>query len=111
MESEDQTLFDPDWRNGRHRNPDWVTSVAGAASVAYRAGSQKALLLAAYKDAYPKALTDDEAAEACGLSRTCYWKRCGELRQDRAIVVAQTRQSTVNGEQRIACAYNTERGE
>lgn len=112
MDTETATLFDPEWRNGRHRNPDWVTSVKGAESVAYRAGSQKALLLAAYKANYPIPLTDDEACIAAGLPLTsCYWKRCGELREDSAIVVVDERISSVGGERRIACTYNTERGE
>ena len=103
------TLFDQ--RPGRHRRDDWVTSITGASSVAYRAGSQKAKLLAAYEAAYPAGLTDDEAAEAAGLDvRSCYWKRCGELRQDSAIVVGSARKSRQSGEQRIECYYNTERG-
>lgn len=111
MTTEEPTLFDPEWRKGRHRNPDWVTSIAGAESVAYRAGSQKAKLLAAYERAYPDALTDDEACVAAGLPLTsCYWKRCGELREDHAIVVGPARPSTHSGETRIACTYNTERG-
>lgn len=110
MQYETATMFDPDYRNGRHRNPDWTTSVKGAASVAYRAGSQKALLLQAYKDAYPHGLTDDEACVAAGLPLTsCYWKRCGELRDDQAIVVGFARPSRHSGEQRIECCYNVER--
>ena len=112
MDTETATLFDPEWRNGRHRNPDWVTSVKGAESVAYRANSQKAKLLDAYKAAYPGGLTDDEACVAAGLPLTsCYWKRCGELRQDSAIVIGPARKSRNSGEVRIECYYNTERGE
>ena len=111
MDTEEMTMFDPDWRNGRHRSPDWVTSVQGAQSVSYRAGSQKAKLLAAYEAAYPHGLTDDEACVTAGLPLTsCYWKRCGELRQDAAILVGPARQSRQSGEQRIECYYNTERG-
>ena len=106
------TLFDPEFRNGRHRHPDWVSSIKGAQSVAYRAGSQKARLLEAYKAAYPAGLTDDEACVAASLPLTsCYWKRCGELREDSAIVVGPARQSRHSGEIRIECYYNTERGE
>lgn len=112
MQSENLTMFDPDWRNGRHRNPDWTTSVQGAQSVAYRAGSQKARLLQAYKLAHPHGLTDDEACVAAELPLTsCYWKRCGELREDGAIVVGYARPSRHSGEERIECYYNTERGE
>lgn len=104
---EEPTLFDP--RPGRHRRDDWVTSIAGSVSVSYRAGSQKARLLAAYESQYPLALTDDEACIAAGLPLTaCYWKRCGELRQDNAIVVVDDRQSSVTGERRITCRYNPE---
>jgi hypothetical protein len=69
-------------RSGRHRRNDRPTSIEGAQSVAYRAGSQKAKLLQAY---YwnPRGLSDEEAAVVAGLPLTsCYWKRCGELRQD-----------------------------
>ena len=100
------TLFDPDYRSGRHRYPDWSTSIAGAKSVSYRSGSQKEKLLSAYKNAHPSGLTDDEAAVAAGLPLTsCYWKRCGELREDGAIEVGQVRKSRHNGEFRIECFY------
>ena len=113
MQSEDLTMFDPEYRNGRHRHPDWVTSVQGAASVAYRAGSQKAKLLDAYKASYPEGLTDDEAAIKAGLPLTsCYWKRCGELRQDNAIThKGEQRTSQVTGETRIVCYYAGKEGE
>lgn len=102
---EEPTLFDP--RPGRHRTDDWQTSKAGATSIAYRSGSQKAKLLAAYKDAYPNGLTDDEACIKAGFPLTiCYWKRCGELRQDEAIVVGPARPSRISGETRIACIWN-----
>ena len=82
------TMFDPDYRNGRHRNPDWTSSIMGAQSVAYRAGTQKAKLLQAFRDAYPENLTDEEAAISAGISLNSeYSKRCGELRQDSAIAV------------------------
>ena len=100
------TLFDPDYRSGRHRNPDWTTSIIGAERIAYRSGTQKDRLLSAYKEAYPSGLTDDEAAVAAGLPLTsCYWKRCGELREDGAIEVGEPRKSRHNGELRIECFY------
>ena len=95
-----------DIRKGRHRNPDWSTSIIAAEKVSYRAGSQKSLLLEAYRNAYPRGLTDDEAAMAAGLPLTsCYWKRCGELRQDGVIVAGEPRVSRQNGETRIECFY------
>ena len=117
MDIENLTMFDPEWRNGRHRNPDWVTSVEGARSVSYRAGSQKAKLLDAFRSAYPRNLTDEEAAMSAGISLTSeYSKRCGELRQDSAIVVVYLQhgepltRTGQSGVQRIVSIYNTERG-
>jgi hypothetical protein len=76
-------------RKGRHRQEDWSTSIAGAADVAYRAGSQKARLLEAFRNSYPDALSDEQAAQQAGISLTSeYSKRCGELRQDGHIQVA-----------------------
>jgi hypothetical protein len=104
-----ETLFDPDYREGRHRHPDWTSSIVGAERVAYRSGSQKEKLLNAYRNAYPRGLTDDEAAADAGLPMTsCYWKRCGELRQDGAITVGEARTSRQNGELRIECFYNSD---
>ena len=98
-----------DQRLGRYRRDDWVTSVAGAESVSYRSGTQKHRLLQAYEAAYPTPLTDDEACVAASLPLTsCYWKRCGELREDSAIVVVGAHKSSVNGEYRLACTSNTE---
>lgn len=77
-----------DEHRGRTRNPDHSTSVEGAESVKYRAGSQKEKLLALYKQAWPFGFTDEEAAERAGLLDSCYWKRCNELRQDGKIVPA-----------------------
>jgi len=88
MNTEEPTLFDPDYRNGRHRNPDWTTSIQAAHNVAYRAGSQRALLLQAFKNAYPNPLTDEQAATHAGINLNSeYSKRCGELRQDGHITV------------------------
>jgi hypothetical protein len=80
------TLFEAasavDARTGRTRRGDRPTSVQGAQGVAYRAGSQKDLLLRSYLN-QSDGLTDEEAAKVAGLSlRACYWKRCGELRED-----------------------------
>lgn len=100
------SLFEPEFRKGRHRKHDRDTSVEGAESVAYRAGSQKDKLLKAYATAYPKALTDEEAAELAGLPMTsCYWKRAGELRQDGKIVELSTTKKGSAGVQRILCVF------
>lgn len=105
----EMTMFEPDYRSGRHRNPDWISSIVGAERVSYRAGTQKARLVKAYQEAYPNGLTDDEAAVAAGLPlTTCYWKRCGELREDGVITVGEARTSRQNGELRIECFYNND---
>lgn len=62
----------------RTRATDPATSAAGARDVAFRAGSQKAKLLRAFAEGE---YTDEQAATKAGLSlRSCFWKRCGELR-------------------------------
>lgn len=82
----------PDYRKGRHRRNDQPGSVAGARSVVYRAGTQKALLMAAFEAAWPNDLTDEEAATNAGVSLTSeYSKRCGELRDDGVIVQVEGR--------------------
>lgn len=79
---------DVDFKVGRHRKGDWPTSIQGAKDVSYRSGTQKYRLLEVYQSAYPEPLTDEEAALKAGLSMvSCYWKRCGELRQDGLIEV------------------------
>lgn len=76
----------PDDQPGRARRTDPPTSVEGAASVAYRAGSQKALLLTAFRS-HPDGLTDEEAAKVAGVSLSSeYAKRCSELRDAMLIV-------------------------
>ncbi len=75
-----RVLKDPNPQRGRARRNDHATSIAGAADVAKRAGGQKAKLLSAYSNA-PQGLNDEEAAERAGVPmRSCWWKRCGELR-------------------------------
>ena len=112
------TMFDPVYRTGRHRVDDWETSIEGANSVAYRAGSQKDLLLKAFKAAHPAGLTDEEAAIASGISLTSeYSKRCGELRQDGFISGLMSSNGTVStrlgssGVHRIVSAFIVKVGE
>jgi len=69
----------PDDPRKRHRKNDHRSSTEGAYDVAFRAGTQKAKLLISYFD--HGHLTADEAAKEAGVSmRSCYWKRCSELR-------------------------------
>ena len=68
----------------RVRRTDPATSAEGAKAVSVRAGSQKAKLLRAYAEADTDgvALTDEDAAARAELPvRSCFWKRCGELRE------------------------------
>jgi hypothetical protein len=98
-----------DTRPGRARATDPATSHTAADSVAYRSRSQKARLLAAYgHDYYGRngevGLTDDEAALRAGLERSCFWKRCGELRADGMIAdTGTTRRGPIHGEPRMVC--------
>lgn len=72
-------LGEPQQIDQRYRNGDHAASEAGAADVSFRASSQKAKLLLVFRQT--SELTDEEAAEAAGLNmRSCFWKRCGELR-------------------------------
>ena len=112
MEGQTDFFDNLDHRPGRYRTPDWQTSKDGAEDIAYRAGTQKYKLLLAFKE-NPSGLTDEEAARWAGLPLTsCYWKRCGELREDGLIaplqhpvtkeIVTRTGQA---GVQRIVCIY------
>ena len=95
----------PDDRLDRARNTDPVTSHLGGESVALRSGSQKAKLLAEYGWAGSHGLTDDEAAIRAGLDRSCFWKRCGELRADGYIYdLGIRRRGPLHNEDRIVCA-------
>jgi hypothetical protein len=74
-------LRDPNQQSGRVRRDDHSTSIAGADDIAKRAGGQKAILLSAFADAGSDGLNDEQAAERAGVNmRSCWWKRCGELR-------------------------------
>lgn len=64
----------------RHRTPDHLTSVEGAKDVEQRAPNQKIQLLRSYAYAGHRGFTDEQAAQHAGLTGTCFWKRCGELR-------------------------------
>jgi hypothetical protein len=114
-----ETLFDEsgapvrDLAPGRHRRDDHATSLEGARSVSYRAGSQKARLLEAYRMAFVNGwggLTDEQAAGIVGLERACYWKRCGELRADGRIVPTGEERRGEAGVMRIVCRYTGDTG-
>jgi hypothetical protein len=100
----------PDDQPGRARRTDPATSQAAGKDAAYRAGSQKALLLTAFTS-HPDGLTDEEAAIIAGVSLTSeYAKRCSELR-DAMLIVPRINPATGepltrvarSGLQRIVC--------
>jgi len=88
------------------RSTDPATSHKAARSARVRAGSQCARLLAAYADAGDYGLTNDEAGVITGLAARpgcCYWKRCGELKDDFRYTRAtdETRTSRAGESQRV----------
>lgn len=98
-----QSLFDQAPPPVRPSDP--LTSFLGSKSIKYRATSQKAKLLITYLDV--EGLTDDEAAEACGLFQRpgcCWWHRCSDLRAEGMIApTGSTKQSPHTGEERMIC--------
>lgn len=97
-----------------YRPHGYVTEKIGAQDVAKRAPTQRERLLMAYADQF-MGLTDEQAADAAGLLRSCYWKRCGELRALGLITTEEvdgkllTRRGSA-GTERIIC-WITEEGE
>lgn len=93
----------------RSRRDDPDTSKQGARDVEGRAPSQSLRLLQAYLLS-TKGYTDEEAAAKAGLLNSCYWKRCGELRQEGYIKPVRLPDGRVltrtgwAGTQRMICA-------
>lgn len=70
-------------RPGRARATDPETSHTAAAAITVRAGTHRFLLLDAFDAAacaLMDGLTDEQAAQAAGLTAAEYAKRCSELR-------------------------------
>lgn len=89
--------------DNRTRSHDYATSVEGAEKVADRAPTQQLRLLAAYFGAGRRGLTDEQAATAAGLTGSCYWKRCGELRRDALIeFTGEKRQGTAGVQRNVS---------
>lgn len=64
------------------RTADPITSHIAGYDVAGRAPTQRERLYAAFAK-HPAGLTDEEAAVAAGVPiRSCWWKRCSELRDE-----------------------------
>lgn len=93
----------------RHTDPP--TSHQATEEIRVKAGSQRAKLLAVYADYPMRGLTDDEAQQfAVGVSeRSCYWKRCSELRDGGYITDTGETRAGVAGPQRMVCRI-TEKG-
>lgn len=92
------------------RASDPETSKAGARSVRYRAGTQKAELLAVYAIA-DRPISDAQAATISGLidkPGACWWKRCSDLRDDGMIEPVGTVTSPITDEQVMACRITDE---
>lgn len=86
----------------RARTGDYDTSIAGATDIAMRAYSQQFKLLREFCLAGIDGLTDEEAAYMATLPRTsCWWKRCGELRQMGLIEATPARRKGEAGVERI----------
>lgn len=88
------------------RGGDVATSRAPLPSLAIRAGSQRARLLAVYAQHWD-GITDEEAGRISGLSelpRCCYWKRCSELRQAGYITATGSTRVSTAGEAQQVCA-------
>lgn len=65
------------------RTTDPITSHMASYDVKHRAPSQRDRLLGAFAAVYPAGLTDEEAANLAALPpRSCWWKRCSELRAE-----------------------------
>lgn len=64
------------------RNTDPVTSHLAAIESPGRVAQKDRILLAYYFNRH-RAMTDEQAAEEAGVSpRSCWWKRCSDLRDD-----------------------------
>lgn len=59
--------------------------------------TQKYQLLRQFRRAGELGCTDEEAAESAGLLRACFWKRCGELRDDGLIVYSPEKRKGYSG--------------
>lgn len=95
------------YRNTRAH--DHHTSIAGAEAVREAAKTQRARLRQAFKEAGPVGYTDEEAASSAGLLDSCYWKRCGELRQDGTIMwTGFTRKGSAGVQRKVSAEVTPE---
>lgn len=88
------------------RNADPETSHLAHEATKPRVGGARAWLLLAYADrAHWGGLIDEEAAMLAGLSpRSCWWKRCSELRALGLIEPTGTTGTSSVGQQAQKCA-------
>lgn len=90
------------------RNPDYDTSHEGAAKAELTKENIQQKLLVVWYGAGPKGFTDEEAAEAAGLTDTCFWKRAGELRAQGKIKFTDEKRRGRKGVARKVSAFVTE---
>jgi hypothetical protein len=90
------------------RKTDPPTSNDGIGDVLPRAGSQQHRLLLAY-GSRPMGLIAEEAAEIAGLltTRSCWWKRVGELLHFGLIEDTFTEKEASTGSMQRVCAITT----
>lgn len=94
-------LFDLFPPRARACDPD--TSKAAAASIP-RVSTAHACLLTAYMRAGELGLTDEQAAIEAELDmRSCWWKRCSELRAVGLVVPTGEERISSSGRRRIVC--------
>lgn len=94
--------------DNRTRSHDHATSMEGADDVSDRAPTQQIRLLAAYFGAGRRGLTDEQAAHTVGLTGSCYWKRCGELRRHGLIELTGDKRQGAAGVRRNVSAITRE---
>ena len=102
------TLFDDDRLEAEPTDPTTIarrtdpeTSHAGARAIAYRSGTQKAVLLELYREAGADGLTDEEAARLAGMERHAATKRIADLKNDGALELAGERPGRTGLRQRV----------
>lgn len=95
----------------RVRTVDQTTSAAAAASLP-KITDQHRILLIEFERAGQDGLTDEEAADRAGLPvRSCWWKRCGELRSAGLIrATGATRKGQAGRERIVSVAVRSDPG-
>jgi hypothetical protein len=107
---DDPALFADDdvGRSIPSRTTDPETSHAAFQSILVTASNQRGKLLLPYRYA-TDGLTDEEAQERSGVPvRSCWWKRCSELREVGLIVATGDVRKGQAGVERMVCVITPE---